>query len=73
VELKHKYKYRLILDESQSFGMIGDHGKGITEYYGVPVSRSTQHETCTGLTPRLERLISLSDPCLQVLLPVVDS
>jgi len=38
VELKKKYKYRLILDESQSFGMIGTHGRGITEYYGVPVS-----------------------------------
>jgi hypothetical protein len=35
--VEHKYKYRLILDESQSFGMIGDHGKGITEYYGIPV------------------------------------
>jgi len=27
----------LILDESQSFGMIGDHGKGITEHFGIPV------------------------------------
>lgn len=35
-ELKNKYKYRLILDESMSFGMVGKHGRGITEYYGVP-------------------------------------
>ena len=41
MELKHKYKYRLMLDESQSFGMIGAHGKGVTEYFGIPVSRST--------------------------------
>ena len=37
MELKRKYKNRLILDESQSFGMIGAHGKGITEYFGIPV------------------------------------
>ncbi|WVQ85819.1 hypothetical protein IAT38_007987 [Cryptococcus sp. DSM 104549] len=38
LELKKKYKYRLILDESQSFGMIGQHGRGITEHYGVPAT-----------------------------------
>ncbi|ODN82692.1 hypothetical protein L202_00984 [Cryptococcus amylolentus CBS 6039] len=38
IELKKKYKYRLILDESQSFGMIGQHGKGITEYFGIPAT-----------------------------------
>ncbi|KIR35767.1 serine palmitoyltransferase [Cryptococcus deuterogattii MMRL2647] len=38
IELKKKYKYRLILDESQSFGMVGQHGKGITEYYGIPAA-----------------------------------
>ncbi|WVR08448.1 hypothetical protein IAU60_005503 [Kwoniella sp. DSM 27419] len=38
IELKKKYKYRLILDECQSFGMIGAHGRGLTEYYGVPAT-----------------------------------
>lgn len=38
MELKQKYKYRLILDECQSFGMIGKHGRGVTEYFDVPVS-----------------------------------
>jgi serine palmitoyltransferase len=37
-ELKLKYKYRLILDESMSFGMVGKHGRGVTEYYGIPGS-----------------------------------
>ena len=37
-ELKRKYKYRLILDESMSFGMVGKHGRGVTEYYGIPGS-----------------------------------
>lgn len=35
VELKKKYKYRLILDENWSFGVLGSHGRGVTEYFGV--------------------------------------
>lgn len=35
VELKKKYKYRLILDESLSFGCLGPRGLGITDYYGI--------------------------------------
>ena len=38
MELKKKYKYRLILDESQSVGMVGAHGRGVTEHYGILVS-----------------------------------
>ena len=37
VELKFKYKYRLILDESISFGSIGRTGRGLTELYNVDV------------------------------------
>jgi serine palmitoyltransferase len=37
VELKVKYKVRLFIDESISFGTLGIHGKGVTEYFGVPV------------------------------------
>ncbi len=37
IELKKKYKYRLILEESYSFGALGDHGRGATEYYNIPV------------------------------------
>ncbi|CED82979.1 serine palmitoyltransferase [Phaffia rhodozyma] len=36
VELKNKYKFRLILDESYSFGTLGDTGRGLTELCGVP-------------------------------------
>ncbi|KAF9205646.1 serine palmitoyltransferase component [Haplosporangium sp. Z 27] len=35
MELKHKYKYRLILDESSSFGTLGKTGRGLTELYNV--------------------------------------
>jgi serine palmitoyltransferase len=33
VELKHKYHYRLILDESFSFGVLGETGRGALEHF----------------------------------------
>ena len=33
VQLKHEFKYRLMLDESFSFGTLGDTGRGVTELY----------------------------------------
>ncbi|KAH9029598.1 hypothetical protein EDB85DRAFT_2275996 [Lactarius pseudohatsudake] len=36
IELKEKYKYHLILDESVSFGTVGRTGRGLTELYNVP-------------------------------------
>lgn len=38
IELKMKYKVRLFIDESISFGTLGHSGRGVTEYYGIPVS-----------------------------------
>ncbi|KAF9186001.1 serine palmitoyltransferase component [Haplosporangium sp. Z 767] len=35
MELKHKYKYRVILDESNSFGVLGKTGRGLTEIYNI--------------------------------------
>jgi serine palmitoyltransferase len=35
VELKYKYKYRIFIDESVSFGTIGQTGHGVTEYYDI--------------------------------------
>ena len=35
VELKLKYKFRLILDESWSFGVLGRTGRGVTEHQNV--------------------------------------
>jgi serine palmitoyltransferase len=37
IELKKKYKYRLMLDETWSFGALGKMGKGLSELYNVPV------------------------------------
>ena len=36
VELKNKYKFRLICDESMSVGTLGKTGRGLTEHFGVP-------------------------------------
>jgi len=38
VELKYKYKVRLFVEESLSFGVLGAHGRGVTEHFDVPVS-----------------------------------
>lgn len=35
VELKLKYKFRLILDETWSFGVLGRTGRGVTEHQNV--------------------------------------
>lgn len=35
IELKQKYRYRLILDESWSFATIGETGRGVTEHFGI--------------------------------------
>ncbi|KAF4579674.1 serine palmitoyltransferase component [Pleurotus pulmonarius] len=39
IELKQKYKYRLILDENMSFGSVGRTGRGLTELYNVPATK----------------------------------
>ncbi len=35
IELKRKHKLRLFIDETVSFGTVGEHGRGITELKGV--------------------------------------
>ncbi|EGF82407.1 hypothetical protein BATDEDRAFT_9831 [Batrachochytrium dendrobatidis JAM81] len=38
VALKNKYKYRLIVEESMSFGVLGPRGAGIADHFGIPSS-----------------------------------
>lgn len=38
LELKQSFKYRLVLDETWSFGVLGEAGRGITEAFDVPGS-----------------------------------
>lgn len=39
VELKEKYDFFLFLDETHSFGVLGDTGLGAIEYWGLDVSK----------------------------------
>lgn len=39
VDLKYKYKVRLIVEESLSFGILGDNGRGVTEHYNIPMDK----------------------------------
>lgn len=48
VELKYKYKFRLFLEESYSFGVLGQHGRGVTEHFGVPVDDVDAIAVCMG-------------------------
>eukprot|EP00850_Spirogloea_muscicola_P012308 SM000079S22426 [mRNA] locus=s79:158016:161820:+ [translate_table: standard] len=36
VQLKEKYFFRLLVDESLSIGVLGRTGRGISEYFGIP-------------------------------------
>uniref|UniRef100_A0AAY5F4S4 Serine palmitoyltransferase 1 n=1 Tax=Electrophorus electricus TaxID=8005 RepID=A0AAY5F4S4_ELEEL len=37
VKLKYKYKVRIFMEESMSFGVLGEHGRGVTEHFGVSI------------------------------------
>jgi serine palmitoyltransferase len=38
VELKHKYCYRLLMDDSFGIGVLGKTGRGTVEHFDVPIS-----------------------------------
>ncbi|XP_036711921.1 serine palmitoyltransferase 1 isoform X2 [Balaenoptera musculus] len=37
VKLKYRYKARIFLEESLSFGVLGEHGRGVTEHFGIDI------------------------------------
>ncbi|KAL3698504.1 hypothetical protein R1sor_012580 [Riccia sorocarpa] len=39
VRLKEKYKFRVLVDESHSLGVLGKTGRGITEHFKIPVEK----------------------------------
>ncbi|KAM0913409.1 hypothetical protein ACQ4PT_012187 [Festuca glaucescens] len=39
IKLKVKYRFRVILEESHSFGVLGKCGRGLAEHYGVPINK----------------------------------
>ena len=38
LKLRSEFCYRLVIDESLSFGVLGPNGKGVTDHFGVPVT-----------------------------------
>lgn len=51
ISLKYKYKYRLLLDESLSFGLVGSTGRGVLEHFqenGHPELSRSQIELTAG-------------------------
>ncbi|KAH6773242.1 long-chain base1 [Perilla frutescens var. hirtella] len=39
IKLKEKYRFRVILDESNSIGVLGSSGRGLTEHCNIPVEK----------------------------------
>lgn len=39
IHLKEKYRFRLLVDESNSIGVLGKTGRGLTESFGIPVEK----------------------------------
>ncbi|XP_054798683.1 long chain base biosynthesis protein 1-like [Prosopis cineraria] len=39
IRLKEKHRFRVLLDESNSFGVLGSSGKGLTEYFGIQAEK----------------------------------
>lgn len=37
LELKKQYKVRIFVDETVSFGVLGENGRGITEHLNIPI------------------------------------
>jgi len=38
IDIRIKHKIRIFIDESISFGILGNKGCGITEHFNIPVS-----------------------------------
>ena len=52
IELKNRFKVRLFVDETVSFGVLGRTGRGISEHFNIPVDEidhfSASLETAVG-------------------------
>lgn len=47
IALKNKYKYRVILDDSLAFGVLGKTGRGTTEHFSIDISEITFYVVTT--------------------------
>lgn len=37
IDIRIKYKIRIFIDETISFGVLGEKGRGVTELFNIPV------------------------------------
>lgn len=37
IDIRIKHKIRIFIDETISFGVLGEKGRGVTEYFNIPV------------------------------------
>jgi serine palmitoyltransferase len=44
IELKYKYKFRIFIDETASFGTLGRTGRGVTEHFNIDVNKQTRKQ-----------------------------
>ena len=42
IRLKHQYKFRIVLDESLAFGVLGPTGRGLTEHVGAKIGTDVE-------------------------------
>lgn len=54
VEFRNKYRVPIFLEESLSFGVLGETGRGATEHFGIPVGRTLFLIQCTTTHSSLE-------------------
>ncbi|KAI9107059.1 hypothetical protein K1719_022587 [Acacia pycnantha] len=54
IRLKEKYRFRILLDESNSFGVLGRSGKGLSEYNGVQAEKVDIIAAAMGHAPATE-------------------
>ena len=50
MELRDKYNIPILLDESLSFGVLGETGHGATEHWGLHVRRRLESIMCVSFT-----------------------
>ncbi|XP_020525615.1 long chain base biosynthesis protein 1 isoform X2 [Amborella trichopoda] len=53
IRLKEKYLFRVILDESNSVGVLGRSGRGLSEHYNIPRLSSSGYVFSASLPPYL--------------------
>lgn len=63
--LKHQYNFRILVDDAHGFGVLGDHGIGTTEHFGVQDSVDLLFSTFTKSMAIMGAFVSGSKKVIQ--------